>query len=488
MNTITKLIVTVLLGSAVLLTGCDPSGVSGTDQSLKETNLSPLVSSSQMNATATEYEIVDLGTLDGGFSTAFGINEHGQVVGFSRRAEGEARTFLWDEVGGMQDLGTFGGVNSAAYDINDGGEIVGLITTATGLRQPIIWDEENGVRHIGLQDEINSFPSSINNLGEVAFYKQFPTRFEAYLWDEINGEQYLGTLGGNSSAPWGINDARQVVGNSETSSGEFHAFIWDEVGGMQDLGTLGGIISAARDINNKGQVVGNSETSSGERHAFIWDEASGMRDLGTLGGVKSNAEGINDAGQVVGSSTNSSGELHAFIWDEVRGMQDLGKMVGGASSATSINNMGQIVGSLTDTSKPSERRATLWNPVQNSDTTPPELTFETVSTNLWPPNHKMHLVLSGISATDDSDEDPSLTVSVTSNEMLNGLGDGNTDEDWQVVQVPDGSYEVYVRAERSGNGSGRIYTVTMTAEDASGNVAEEIIEVQVARDMSRSLN
>lgn len=489
MSYVSKIFTVTLLGLTLLLTGCDPSGLSGADQILKETKPGTIQNSSQLNVAATEYKIVDLGTLDGGFSAASGINENGQVVGVSRKPESEASAFLWDEIGGMQDLGKFGGVSSNAYGINDGGEIFGIRNTSSGDREALIWTEESGQRVI--ETKVNNIfvtTNSINNDGKVVFNEQLPTKFEAYFWDEENGELYLGTLGGNSSVAYGINDFGQVIGTAQASSLEFHAFIWDKKEGMKDLGTLGGTISTAKDINNVGQVVGNSETSSGERHAFLWDELTGMRDLGTLGGTRSNAHAINDVGQVVGQSQTESGDWHAFVWDEVNGMRDLGISFVGYSSANSINNLGQIVGFASETSNIAERRATLWNPVENNDATPPEITFETVNTTLWPPNHKMRLVLSDISANDNIDENPTLTVSVESNERLNGLGDGNTDEDWQIIQAADDSYDVYVRAERNGNGSGRTYTVTITAEDASGNVAEEQVEVQVVRDRGKILN
>ena len=108
------------------------------------------------------------------------------------------------------------------------------------------------------------------------------------------------------------------------------------------------------------------------------------------------------------------------------------------------------------------------------DTTPPEITgVPEEPVELWPPNHKMVLVAAGISATDKADPSPVLSVVVTSNESENGKGDGDTEADWDVVENVDGSLDVWVRAERSGNGEGRVYTITVTAVDASENESEE---------------
>ena len=103
------------------------------------------------------------------------------------------------------------------------------------------------------------------------------------------------------------------------------------------------------------------------------------------------------------------------------------------------------------------------------DTTPPALSFSVSTAQLWPPNHTMHTVASGISASDVCDGSPSLAISVTSNEPENGLGDGDTAPDWAVIDNGGGTYDVQVRAERAGNGTGRVYTITVTATDDSGN-------------------
>jgi hypothetical protein len=93
---------------------------------------------------------------------------------------------------------------------------------------------------------------------------------------------------------------------------------------------------------------------------------------------------------------------------------------------------------------------------------------------LWPPNHQMVNVTNNYTATDNC---PGLNcvLTVSSNEPINGLGDGDTAPDWQVIDA----HHVLLRAERAGKGNGRLYTITTTCTDASGNVTTKTSTVFV---------
>jgi len=120
------------------------------------------------------------------------------------------------------------------------------------------------------------------------------------------------------------------------------------------------------------------------------------------------------------------------------------------------------------------------------DTTSPTIALSLNTTSLWPVNHKMHLVASGISASDICDPSPALSVTVTSNEPDNGKGDGDTEPDWKVVDNGDRTFDVWMRAERSGKSSGRVYTITATATDGSGNSATRVADVTVDHDKGKA--
>ncbi len=116
------------------------------------------------------------------------------------------------------------------------------------------------------------------------------------------------------------------------------------------------------------------------------------------------------------------------------------------------------------------------------DTTPPTLSVTCSHETLWPANHKYVTVEVTINAEDETDEDPTVElVSVESSEPddANGGGDGSTVND--VVVLDDTTFEL--RAERSGSGDGRTYTLTYSATDASGNETEATCTVFVPHDM-----
>jgi len=116
--------------------------------------------------------------------------------------------------------------------------------------------------------------------------------------------------------------------------------------------------------------------------------------------------------------------------------------------------------------------------VTPKDVTPPTIVLETIKDTLWPPNHKMVLCAVLKAVTDEVDPDPAVVVDVTSNEAINGKGDGNTDYDWEVVPNGD-TQEIWLRAERSGGGDGREYKVSVVATDEAGNAATEIANITV---------
>ena len=127
----------------------------------------------------------DLGTCGGARSWACGINDAGQIVGWSDNSNGGYYAFVYSN-GNMQNIGSMGFYSSTAFGINDQGQIVGTAWPQSGYGDGFIY--QNGV----MQD-LNSLisPSSgwqlhdtlaINNNGWIVgegVYKS--THYDAFL-------------------------------------------------------------------------------------------------------------------------------------------------------------------------------------------------------------------------------------------------------------------------------------------------------------------
>jgi len=118
-----------------------------------------------------------------------------------------------------------------------------------------------------------------------------------------------------------------------------------------------------------------------------------------------------------------------------------------------------------------------------ADTTPPEFVSAWATPCvLWPPNHQMVKVTVGAVVEDVCDAAPTWKIiGVACNEPVNGKGDGNTSPDWQIT----GDHTVKLRAERCGPKTGRVYTLTLRAIDASGNTSSAKVTVTVPHDQGK---
>jgi probable HAF family extracellular repeat protein len=255
-----------------------------------------------------------LGTLGGGWSNAWDLNEDGVVVGDSADATGQSRAFAWHN-GVMTNLGvlsTQGAPVSVARAINAKGQVAGSSTVGVGNLHAVIFQD-----------------GSIVDLGVPA--------------------------GALMSEGHGINDRGHVVGYAEDDTSRLFAFVWRH-GVMTALDSLGADVTFAdaEAINADDVIAGSSNVNSwGPTHAVVWRHGR-IEDLGTLQdvfGAYSRALALNDQGVVVGVASwvdRVASEL-AFVYDG-RQMFDLNTLLDAESSgwvltaALAINAKGEITG------------------------------------------------------------------------------------------------------------------------------------------------
>jgi probable HAF family extracellular repeat protein len=326
-------------------------------------------------ALAQTYTITDIGVLKGdNESSGLWLNSSGAVVGCSDTSNSEGypctgtnagqHAFYWTKSGGMKDLGTLPGGNiSGAIGINNAGQVVGYSNTSTSLLTEynfiaFAWTSGGGMINLGkLAGGDSSCAFEINSSGVIAG-DSFATETLVYAASWTNDKiKSLGTLPNSIfTAALDINDNDEIVGESVFAySPTFtsHAFKWTAATGLKDIGTLPrGDTSIANAINSSGVIAGQSNAGSflTAWHAVKWNASNGIEDLGTLvGGTYSIGFGINNSGEIVGYGNIGDNAAHAMVWTPNEGMQDLNNLIPANSgwvliNANAVNASGQITG------------------------------------------------------------------------------------------------------------------------------------------------
>lgn len=301
---------------------------------------------------AASYSLYDLGSLGRSLGLASAINNNGEVAGYSTNAFPFVHATVWKpNSNSLIDLGvsTPSNTNSWAFGINDSGQVAGFTSTRAANLSEIphatLWQSQS-TTPIYLDTFGGSYSNAfgINNKGQIVGYAFTANNASnrATLWQ--SGTLLPIDLGEGTAK--GINDIGQIVGATN------HATLWQPGSTVGiDLGTLGGSYSTANAINNLGEAVGGAYTNGNANyHAALWlNDSTTAIDLGTLGGSSSLANSINVSGLIVGNSRllGDTAE-HAALWFKDSGnVIDLNTLVALSNfylrDALDINDKGQIV-------------------------------------------------------------------------------------------------------------------------------------------------
>jgi probable HAF family extracellular repeat protein len=297
--------------------------------------------------------MTDLGTLGGHTSYALGINDSGEVVGYSYLADNVTRhAFTWTASGGMVDLGTLpGGVWSQGEKINASGEISGEALDSNGKQVPFFWSATTGfIAQKENKGDPRNYGFSINDAGNITGQVYTGKVVNALFWNTDKAKSHFLPIlpTGQHMVGYDINNLNHVAGNGSQSTGLWEGFVWSHAGGTVGIGFAPGAdITLAHAINDNDEVTGIGYVfGEAETTAFYWNRNTGIVVMQTLGGETGAGLDINLAGAIAGWSTNPSEQIHASLWSKYTSVpQDLGTLPGGTISyAYSINSSGQVVG------------------------------------------------------------------------------------------------------------------------------------------------
>jgi probable HAF family extracellular repeat protein len=222
--------------------------------------------------------------LTGSSNSALSINNNGVAVGFFKVNQFQFHATRWQNAQAFP-LITPIDKSSWATGINDSGQIVGYTDINGNPIRAFLYEsgEMKDARDLGTLNSTSTTRAwDINNQSQVVGQ----SGSKAFFWSSNGGIKDLGSLGSGSSQALAINNQTQVVGKSNDS-----AFIWrdsnsngqPDPGEMIDLNTLlpsnaGWSLTEAQDINDAGQIVGTG-IINGQTHAFLLTPISSAVDL-----------------------------------------------------------------------------------------------------------------------------------------------------------------------------------------------------------------
>jgi probable HAF family extracellular repeat protein len=219
----------------------------------------------------------------------------------------------------------------------------GTVTLPAGGTRCVSWGSKGGSYFVS--DLIQCVGA--NEIGEVAGYRIGDSGYPQAAVIRQGVRTDLGTLGGQWSRAIAINNGGQILGLSQTASGESRPFLWSN-GAMVALSSLPSGATAIA-INDRGQVVGYLPTSGYTGRMFVWQK-DGYRFLPSLNALGELPTDINLHAQIIGSG--SAGPVlwqneQAYLLNGLIDPEDPLRLVTRIRSVRAINDLGQIVGYAT---------------------------------------------------------------------------------------------------------------------------------------------
>jgi hypothetical protein len=166
-------------------------------------------------------------------------------------------------------------------------------------------------------------------------------------------------------------------------------------------------------------------------------------------------------------------------------MSKLVYVVLGASALVAVASLGSrvvVADTTLDSSSSSSSSSSSWSSSSASSGSGPDCSGAAASLGvIWPPNHTM-VAETVVGVTDAYSLPTTITVTgIQQDEPVEALGSGNTAPDGSGV----GTSTAYVRAERAGPGTGRIYFISFTATNTQGAQCSGMVQGFVPHDQGQ---
>jgi probable HAF family extracellular repeat protein len=296
---------------------------------------------------APAYRVEDLGTLAGDYaSAAMGINQSGDVVGWSMGPQG-TRAFVYTDAAGMQALPALAGRPvTTARAVSDTGVVVGTAASeGSDIGHAVKWESgvaaDLGTLGTGDFSEANGVNASGVVVGASHTDGGGLLAIHAFRHDDDAGLVDL-TPTADTARATAINDSGQIAGYRESRAFRLAGTTFT------DLGVPSGFAASfASAINGVGQVAGHVITGSGNsEQIFRYTNGTGMVILGGSGELN-RATGINSAGAVVGYGRPGLELRQGFLYTDADGLRGLNTLIDPTAGwfvlgAGDINDAGQI--------------------------------------------------------------------------------------------------------------------------------------------------
>jgi uncharacterized membrane protein len=307
---------------------------------------------------APRYRVVRLGALAGDeFSVPYGINERGEVVGFSGGQVLLPMPFVYTNATGIRPLRIPASATAGiAREINDDGFVTGHITHSPASDEAARWRPNRRLKllgSLGTPVEDSSYGYGINESRAVEGWSYIEDPVfegqEAFRYTDAQGMESV-TPGARPAFGFDINDSGDICGQYE-----FDAFRTD---GDEIIDISSGLsgVTTGEAINVAGQVAITQERPD-SNDAWRWTPGLGLEDLGLAATDEPVfAHGINTAGDVVGRgrAVGSADVAGGYLFTDGLGALDLTSLLiqrdrrWYISEAWDINDGGQIVATATN--------------------------------------------------------------------------------------------------------------------------------------------